>query len=122
MEKDEIWVRDRMAPDERPGTRTWVIPALVDEHGQPVEYDRERALALMQDLEAVLFTVGGMVALTVERVRTGTAPGGAGTVASISLIAQWQQHVPVRRPPEEAPHRAEAAAAVEEPEPDPVAA
>jgi hypothetical protein len=80
--------------------RRWVIEEAEDpETGQALgHYDREQLLALMSELEAVLFNVGGMVAFTTERVQFDEL-GGEPLAVSRRVIVDWSAFAPMRREP-----------------------
>lgn len=99
--------------------RTWVVEEFVDPESElPVGvYDRDEARALLADLESVLFTVGGMVAITAEREQVDEL-GGEPLAATRRLIIQWQAYSPMKKAtPEPVP---EPAPVVEREAPEPV--
>ena len=84
-----------MAP--QPAKRTWIIEEERDpETGQPLgTYDRMQAAQLFADVEAVLFTVGGMVNFAADRVEIGRF-GSEPVYESRRLVANWQAFSPGR--------------------------
>jgi hypothetical protein len=84
---------------QRPAKRTWIIEEARDpETGQELGgYDRGQASELLADLEAVLFTVGGVLHVATDRVQTGNV-GSEPVYESKRLIFQWQAFAPGRAP------------------------
>ena len=78
---------------QKPATRTWII----EEHDELPGYDRAEALGLLQDLEAVLFRVGGVVHIAADRVKIGSA-GSEDIFESAGLVIQWKAFSPGREP------------------------
>jgi hypothetical protein len=77
--------------------RRWLIEQARDEDGEPTgEYDREQLLACMEEVEHLLFMVGGMVAFTTERVEIGEI-GGEPLAVSRRVIVDWTAFSPMVR-------------------------
>lgn len=95
--------------------RTWIVDEALDEDGVGLgHYDRDEALACMEEIEHLLFMVGGMVAFAAERVQVAEH-GGEPLGVSRRLIVTWSSFAPMRReepaaPPEPAEPELEAAA------------
>lgn len=96
-EPTQAWTRDAREVDPTPSTRTYVVEPLIGEDGSELGYDRELALSLLQDLEAMLFRHGGMFAVTVEREIVGAGPNGEALGRSRRMIVQSQSYAPVRK-------------------------
>lgn len=82
--------------------RTWVIeqPVIVGPDGDlhlDEQFDIDRARVLLDRLLGALAEIGGMVALTVDRVKE-SRPGPGGKVLAVSerLIVEWQAFSPLR--------------------------
>lgn len=84
---------------QKPAKRTWIIEEARDpDTGESLGgYDRAQASEFMQDLEAVLFTVGGVVHVATDRVKVGDV-GQEPVYKSSRLIIQWQAFAPGREP------------------------
>jgi hypothetical protein len=97
--------------------RRWVIEQETDpETGEPTgQYDREQLLGCMEEVEHVLYMVGGMAAFTAERVQVGEL-GGEPIAVSRRVIVDWSAFAPMRREMEDdeptSPELEEAAAAL----------
>lgn len=79
--------------------RTWVIEQELDaETGQyRPHYDRDGVLALMNEVEHLLFMAGGMVSFATERVQIGEL-GDEPLAVSRRVIVTWQPYSPMVRP------------------------
>jgi hypothetical protein len=77
--------------------RTWLVGEEVDEEtGRPRgHYDRERLLEVMEEVEHLLYMVGGQVAFVTDRVKTGEISGEM-LAESRRVIVQWQAKGPLR--------------------------
>lgn len=83
--------------------RRWVIEEATDEDGQPTgQYDRDMLMACFEELEHVLFMVGGMAAFTTERVQVDEL-GGRAVAVSRRVIVDWSAFAPMRREDREVP-------------------
>ena len=91
---------------DKPAKRTWIIEEARDpESGESLGgYDRAQASEFLQDIEAVLFTVGGVLHIATDRVEIGRV-GSEPVYESARLICQWQAFAPGRK--------------AEQPEPEP---
>lgn len=88
---------------EKQSKRTWVIEEGVIQapDGELVlsaEFDMDRARVLLDRLLGTLAEIGGMVAITVDRVKVGEGPGGVALAVSQRLIVEWQAFSPLRDP------------------------
>jgi hypothetical protein len=88
---------------EKQSKRTWVIEEGVIQapDGELVlgaEFDMDRARVLLDRLLGTLAEIGGMVAITVDRVKVGEGPGGVPLAVSQRLIVEWQAFSPLRDP------------------------
>lgn len=66
--------------------------------------DRERALAVLEDLEAMLFSVGGVLHIAAKRVQDGEI-GGKRLYRTVGYFIQWDSFAPAvaaPQPPAEA--------------------
>lgn len=96
--------------------RRWVIEEAMDpETGEPTgRYDREQLLGCMEEVEHVLYMVGGMAAFTAERVQVDEL-GGEPIAVSRRVIVDWSAFAPMRREMDDepaSPELEEAAAAL----------
>lgn len=84
-----------MAPS--PSKRTWIIEQEFDPEtgAQSGTYDRAQAIEMLQDLEAVLATVGGVLHIATDRVKVGDV-GDEPVYDSRRLIIQWRAFAPGR--------------------------
>lgn len=84
--------------------RRWVIEEAMDpETGEPTgRYDREQLLGCMEEVEHVLYMVGGMAAFTAERVQVDEL-GGEPIAVSRRVIVDWSAFAPMRREDREVP-------------------
>lgn len=78
--------------------RRWVIGQATDpETGEELGfYDREQLLACMEEIEHLLYMVGGMVAFTTERVEVDQL-GGEPLAVSRRVIVDWTAFSPMVR-------------------------
>lgn len=88
---------------EKQSKRTWVIEEGVIQapDGELVlsaEFDMDRARVLLDRLLGTLAEIGGMVAITVDRVKVGEGPGAVPLAVSQRLIVEWQAFSPLRDP------------------------
>lgn len=91
--------------------RTLYIDEATNDDGETLGVvDRGAALATFEDLEAVLFTLGGVAHIAAKRVQTSTAPNGKPVYTTIGYLIQWDSFAPA------APADAPAPAAVPEPD------
>jgi hypothetical protein len=94
--------------------RRWLIEQARDpETDEPLgAYDREQLLACMEEIEHLLYMVGGMVAFTTERVEVDTL-GGEPLAVSRRVIVDWTAFSPMVRE-----QRAEPVGPADTPNPD----
>lgn len=80
--------------------RRWVIGQATDpETDEELGfYDREQLLACMEEIEHLLYMVGGMVAFTTERVEVDQL-GGEPLAVSRRVIVDWTAFSPMVREP-----------------------
>lgn len=80
-------------------TRTWLVEQQVDpETGRLLpHYDRDTLLALMGEVEPLLFMAGGMVSFATERVQVGEL-GDEPLAVSRRVIVTWTPYSPMVRP------------------------
>lgn len=84
-----------------PATRTWVIESPIGDDGLPIgPADRDAMSELLADIEAVLFTVGGVVHIAADREEIGHA-GGEPVFVTRGYVVQWRSFAPPRRAPVE---------------------
>jgi hypothetical protein len=85
--------------------REWTIGAIVDENGDLLGPDQDQLLEVMQDIAGTLRAVGGMFAVTAERMEVREGEG-----RTVGYIARWQAFSPMRkqaREDEPMPHEQE---------------
>ena len=83
--------------DQAPAKRHYLVEPPTDESGERVAwgYDRQHAQGLLEDLEAVLATVGGTVVITSQRRQIGDVGRAAPVAVTERLILEWRSHSPL---------------------------